>query len=598
VLRATTLLAAAFHASEVTYQRVALTSAAAFWSCVGVVAGRGGARGVVVAVAAAAALLTLGRPPPSAKTNSSEPASAADVGIGMHDALLVALTQRITRVAEVKLGASIHNEVRVALSRRDAISERGLDHAATLSRRLALHELGERAHALVVPILAKARERSRHAASLLLAPASHTPATEAERQAWGLQMLRGKPTSPPLSTRLLLSAALPSPARVPPTAAYARAMLADAVGVANGRHFRRAPSKTTITTATEAVNSAGDEPWTGNVDPHIASADFSGELADVSDNDARRRQRSRLADLRQHVDAWVAAYAEEHGEPPNERELSRSVRRMQTEVRRLSHALHNSHEEAPSSSYSHHRGGGQRHHRHHSSHHGGDHPYEQYAQQHCHRHEQRSGGGGGKRSISGRSSSGGERRHSSGNRRAHSADHHAERIERHAERATRHAERHAVRHAERHADAVYTSPQRERHADCHSSSHSRTHHERGIAANPVAARHETPPLALSSLSAAMVAERAVKELERREGRVLSPSSSSKSRPPVGLGVAARSAASDGGRDGVARDAREIESTDLDALPAAPADVRTWLPAGFTDDDDDAEEGYDVDEYAP
>ena len=115
-----------------------------------------------------------------------------------------------------------------------------------------------------------------------------------------------------------------------------------------------------------------------------------------------------------------------------------------------------------------------------------------------------------------------------------------------------------------------------------------------------------PPSAvgLASLPAAEAAAVAARELERHEGRVLSPSGSSKSRPPHPASGAVLAPSGDGsgplvmarGAGKGAAEARELASSDLEQLaPTAPADARMWLPAGFTDDDDDDDDYDDYDD---
>ena len=145
----------------------------------------------VEAEAEAAALATLG-----ASRSGPAPGLSAD---GSDDPIVAALLQRVNRAAEAALGPSVHREVRAALARRPAISERALDGASTLALRLALHDMRQRASALVLPAVQSARDRSRQAAALLLAPVPIRPATDAERERWGLKLL-GPPPLPRAAT--------------------------------------------------------------------------------------------------------------------------------------------------------------------------------------------------------------------------------------------------------------------------------------------------------------------------------------------------------------------------------------------------------------
>ena len=247
------------------------------------------ALGSVEAEAEHAALATLAR----ASTSSTE-AAHATLQAG-NDTLVEALTARVMRAAESSLGFGIDSELRAALSRRLPTGDTVLNKAAERTRQLAFHVLRDKANAFVVEAVGRARKRSRSAAAQLLAPSlSHS--IESERAGWGLKLLRDPP--PPVT---MVSPALPSPVGLPPKQVEqdAGALLEDDV---------------------QRNESRGDE------------------HRDVADEE-RKRQQLRLSELSLHVNEWVQAYEEEFDSPPTTHDMPRSVRRMQVEVRRLSRRL-------------------------------------------------------------------------------------------------------------------------------------------------------------------------------------------------------------------------------------------------------------------
>ena len=456
--------------------------------------------------------------------------TAAKTAAG-EDPLVTALVHRVMRAIEANHGAFFTSQAQSALKRRPAVAE-DVEKAAVLVRRLALHALQQKAQVQIGEAVTRARTRARAAAGQLLAPLP-SPASEENRKQWGLKMLTAPP--PPLTADLPPSLMLPTPER-------------SAGGGTTPRLAARASSPSKKVKRRIEVDAKQES----------AAADLITFDAEAEEAAAEaKKQRARLHELNLHIDEYMRAYQEEFGGPPPPGELSRSVKRMQAEARRLARKLEgkdDGEEEivpadhhhsllggAPGTAQAEGEGGHRhRHHRssshHHSSGHGHHHRSSSHERGRHHRGSSRERGSSQER----RSRHGGHHHHHRGS--GDEAD-----VER---------EPSPHRHGGHHRQS--SSPHRRGHSKERSSHHRGSSRERrsseeaaprgggerrtsstrqyesvaGSSTEPVLDAAVTkPPLhKLGELPVPPLMPWQ-KELERREGRMMSPSGSSKSKPP-------------------------------------------------------------------